>query len=59
MNICHFFLILITVIQFIYGQNIAADGECISVNALLGKAQSNDCCLENGILCENGHITSM
>ena len=54
------FLILTLEIQFIYGQNTAADGECIPVNKLLGKPQSNNnCCQERGITCENGHITEM
>jgi len=50
---------LITGILFVYGQNIAANGECIAVNKLLGKVQSNNCCLENGIICSNGHVIEM
>jgi len=52
-------LILILEIQFIYGQNTAADGECDPINKLLGKPQYNNCCLEDSVTCKNGHITEM
>jgi len=59
MNIYCIFLILIFEFQFIHGQNTAADGECIPVNKMLGKPHSNNCCKENGISCEFGHVFNM
>ena len=50
---------LITGLLFVYGQNNNAEGECITVNKLMKKESSNTCCLEDGITCENGHITKM
>jgi len=58
MNIFYYVIFtLITGTLFVYGLNNAVDGECIAANKLLGKEQSNNCCLEKGITCENGHIT--
>lgn len=37
----------------------AANGECDPLNKLLGKDESYNCCLEDGITCNNGHITRM
>jgi len=37
----------------------AVNGECDPVNSLLKKEKSNNCCLEEGIACENGHVTKM
>jgi len=59
MNIYCIFLILILEIQFIYGQATAADGECNPVNELIDKPQTNNCCQEGSIKCENGHVTEM
>jgi len=59
MKLYNILIILIIKIIFIYGQNTAADGECKPVNTLLKKDKSNNCCLENGITCENGHIRIM
>jgi len=59
MNIYCIFLILILEIQFIYGQTTSSDGECNPVNKLIGKPQTNNCCQERYIECENGHVTKM
>jgi len=64
MNIYQLFSILIIVSQFIYNSCVlaiqeAVEGECNPVNALLGRAQSYNCCMEFGVACINGHITSM
>jgi len=59
MNIYIFVFVLFVSTKFIYGQEIAVDGECNPVNTLLGKDKSNNCCLEKGITCVNGHITKM
>jgi len=59
MNIYYYFFILIFTTKFIYGQEIAVDGECKPVNKLLHKKKSNNCCLEKGITCVNGHITKI
>jgi len=59
MKLYYFLLVLIAKITLIYGQETAAAGECNPVNTLLKKAQLNNCCLENGIICKNGHINTM
>jgi len=50
---------LIIRIMLAQGEITAVDGECIAVNKLLRAEQSNNCCLIEGITCENGHITIM
>ncbi len=59
MKLYNFFISLFFITQIASGVNTVADGECNPVNILLGKSQSNDCCLESDITCENGHITEM
>jgi len=59
MNIYIFVFILFVTTKFIYGQEIAADGECNPVNTLLKKDKSYNCCLEENITCVDGHITKM
>jgi len=59
MNWQYFFLFLIISLQFINGKSITIDEECIPINELFNKSHSNNCCLENGIFCENDHITAM
>jgi len=53
------FLISISIVTFIYGQNTTLDEECKPVNILLKKNQSYNCCLENGVECQNGYIIKM
>ena len=58
----YFIVIFILVIKvlFVYGESSAvSNGECIAVNKLLGKSNSNNCCNENGITCSNGHVIRM
>ena len=33
--------------------------ECKYINSMLGKAESYNCCNNDGIECENDHITKM
>jgi len=58
MNAFYYFFIIIITIKSIYGQETSIE-ECIPVNTLLGKDQSNNCCVEEGITCVDGHITKI
>jgi len=51
--------IFILIAQFIYGQNTTTDKECKPVNNLLGIDQERNCCIQEGIICQNGHVTEM
>jgi len=47
---------LIITTLFVYGQSSSIAEECIPVNKLLNKDQSNNCCSEEGIKCDGNHI---
>jgi len=55
------FILLIKFIitaKLIFAQN-NLNGECNVVNYLLRKNNTNNCCLEDGIICSKGHIIKM
>jgi len=54
------FLLLISIsVTVIYGQDIFPYEECKPVNTLLKKEQSYNCCIEDGVKCQNGHIIEL
>jgi len=59
MNLHFILLNILLLIKYINGEKNDIIKECESVNKLLGKKQSHDCCLEEGIVCLNGHIVEM
>jgi len=50
---------LIISFLFVYGVDSSITEECIPVNKLLNKVQTSNCCSEDGIYCEQGHIHGM
>ncbi len=67
MNVILFFSLLFIINTCLAESNIkqkkikrdSASGECAYINSLIGKETSYDCCLYNGIVCENNHITKL
>jgi len=59
MNIYVLIINLIFTISCIYGRSSGDNGECETVNKLLGKDPFYNCCLETGVTCSNGHITKV
>jgi len=55
----YFFLFLITQTTYIFGEEIAAAGECDPVHTLLNSNKSENCCSYEGVTCQNNHIISM
>jgi len=43
----------------VYGIDSSITEECIAVYKLLNKAQTSNCCFEDGINCEQGHIYAL
>jgi len=50
---------LIISFLFVYGVDSSITEECIPVYKLLNKAQTSNCCSEDGIFCEQGHIYAL
>jgi len=40
-------------------KRVVTSNECKYINSLLGEGESYNCCIYNGIECENGHIIKM
>ena len=73
MKIYYLFSILLVVLGTTFAKNVVnkrngvnskskraeTSDECKYINSLLGEGESYNCCIYNGIECENGHIIKM